>query len=157
MAAFESGTATTAEDDKMADYTQEQFDAAVAAAKAEGETAAATAKSEGVTAERNRRSTIMQSEEAKDRPKAAAAMVEKGLDADMAVSLLAELPKENAAPAPAPKPKATGTPFDDHMQHEGTPDVGAEGGSGGEELDDDAKATASIVGAAKVFRGTAAA
>jgi signal peptide peptidase SppA len=109
--------------------TQEQMDAAVA-----------SARTEGATAERERTSAIMDSEEAKDRPAAARALADTGMDADAAITALGKMPKETAA-APAPEgdddqgtqqPQGhtpAPTPFADHMDG---PGVGAEvqGGKG---------------------------
>ena len=101
--------------------TQAQMDAAVAAARDEGATA-------GATAERERTSAIMDSDEAKDRPAAARALADIGMDAEAAITALGKMPKEAAeAPAPAPEaPKADApapTPFAANMDG---PEVGAE-------------------------------
>lgn len=110
-------SATTAE----GGITQEQMDAAVAAAR-----------TEGATAERERTSAIMDSEEAKERPSAARALADTGMDAEAAVAALGKMPKEGAAaPAPADadaegKDKAhtpAPTPFADQMDG---PGVGAD-------------------------------
>lgn len=100
-------------DEQMADYTQAQLDEKVASAVA---TATAAAKAEGIaegktagaTAEQTRISTILDSEEAKERPSAARMMVNLGVSADQAKIELAKLPSEKPAAA-APKSAITNT------------------------------------------------
>lgn len=147
---------TTKPDDKATTYSQEQLDAAVAAATTK-------ALADGATAEQNRRSAILGSDAAKTRPIAAAAFVARGLDAETATALLGDMPEEKASePAPAPAPAAPAapvqgqTPFDKHMDASGNPEVGANGPAEDDAMDEDSKATASIVGAMKAFRGKAA-
>ena len=103
--------------------TQAQMDAAVAAARTEG-------AAEGATAERERTSAIMDSDEAKDRPAAARALADSGMDAEAAVTALGKMPSEAAqapkADAAPDAPKATTpapTPFAANMDG---PEVGAE-------------------------------
>ncbi len=160
LVAFMNDLATLKEGESMS-ITQEQLDAAVASARDEGFAAGrAEGLTAGVTTERERRSNIMGSDAAVDRPKAAAAMVERGLDAETAIGLLADLPTEKAeAPAPAASsaPKSTGsTPFDRHMQNSGNPEVGADAGQSNDDMDEDAKITAGIRSAAMAFKGRAA-
>lgn len=71
-------------------FTQADMDAAVA-----------TAKAEGANGERERMSAILGSDEAKERPQAAKALADTGMDAETAKATLAKMPKEAAA-APAP-------------------------------------------------------
>lgn len=158
MATFREGAANTAEGtqlmttkdtkDTATTFTQEQMDSAVSAAKAEGVT-------EGVTAERERRSTIMGHESAAKRPVAAQQMVDKGIDADMAVDLLAGLPEESAKveqTTPKTTPKAKTTPFDAAMSN-GNPEVGATVEDDDQMNDPEELATNAIVSASKTFRG----
>jgi len=100
--------------------TQVQMDAAVASARDEGMMA-------GATSERERSSAILGSDEAKDRPTAARALADSGMDAEAAIAALGKMPTESAAaPAPAATPAATPapapTPFASHMDG---PEVGA--------------------------------
>lgn len=132
MVIFTQEVAET-EDEQMS-ITQEQMDAAVAAARsegvAEGQKAGSTA---GAEAERTRVSTILGSDEAKNRPAAAQMMIDLGVDADKASVQLAKLPEEvKAEAAPAPKPEGKKSGFEAAMEN-GNPDVGAEGGPGGKE------------------------
>lgn len=154
MVAFEDETATAAEEEQMTDkttpvsFSQEQMDKAVETAKAAGH-------EEGVRAERERMTKIMESDEAKNRPAAAKALVEAGMEADAALAALAKMPEEPKAVAPEPtatptKPQGQ-TPFDKHMSSTDQPEVGAD--SPQSDMSEDEKATASIVAAAKTFRG----
>jgi len=136
-------------------YTQEQLDAAVTSAVASA-VAAATSKAlvDGASAEVARRATILGCDAAKTRPTAANAFVNKGIDATVAVDLLTDMPEEKAtAPAvtAAPAPAASGTPFDAAMDASGNPNVGADGIAN--DLSDDDKAVAGIVGAAMAHKG----
>ncbi len=101
--------------------TQAQMDAAVATARDEGMTA-------GATAERERTSAIMDSDEAKDRPTAARALADTGMDATAAVAALGKMPKEAAQAADPATPTTPAavvpapTPFASHMDG---PEIGA--------------------------------
>lgn len=132
MVVFTNETAE-AEDEQMS-FTQEQMDAAVSAAKAEGHAAGlaegkAAGMTEGMDAERARVTAIMGSDEAKNRPAAAQMMVDLGVPADKASEQLGKLPKEKAA-APKGKDEAKGgkSSFELAMENSGNPQVGAEGG-----------------------------
>ena len=129
-------------------FSQEQLDAAVATATAQGHET-------GVREERERMNAILGSDEAKERPVAAKALVEAGMDAETAKTTLAKLPVEakEPAPAPAPAPAPKGqTPFDRHMSAIEQPEVGADAPT--TEMTDDEKGAAAIIGAAKAFKGT---
>lgn len=134
MAVFQSEVAE-AEDEQMS-FTQEQMDAAVAAAKAEGVTEGKAAGkteglAEGATAERERVSAIMGSDEAKTRPAAASMMVEMGVAADVAATQLAKLPEEAKADTldgdgkGKGKDTPKGSAFEQMMDGTGNPNVGA--------------------------------
>lgn len=111
---------TSAGDEQMANtYTQEQYDAAVAAAKTEGHAAGkAEGVKEGTTAgakaAQDRMDAILGSDEAKTRPKAALRAVKTSMSAEEATAFLKDLPEETAAKAEEPaaelgpdgKPKA---------------------------------------------------
>ena len=143
---------TTKPEDKA--FTQADMDAAIAAAVA---TATETARKDGAKAEQDRRAAIMGCDAAKTRPVAAAAFVAKGLDAETATSLLGDMPEEKAGTTTTtttPAPAAGSTPFDEHMDATGNPEVGAAGPAGDAGMDDDQKATASIVGAVRAYHGT---
>lgn len=124
---------TEAEDEQMS-FTQEQMDAAISAAKAEGiATGKAEGKTEGVTegmnAERARVTAIMGSDEAKKRPAAAQMMVDLGVPAEKASEQLAKLPEEAVAPkGDAPKGQQK-SGFERAMEN-GNPAVGADAGTG---------------------------
>lgn len=122
MAAF-CGEVAEAEREQMTTYTQEQFDAAVASAKADGD-------KEGQKAEAGRFAAITGSDTGKARPKAAMAAYSAGLTAEQAEAMLAGLPEEKAetpAPAPAPTPNANDkSAFDMAMDQTKNPQVGAE-------------------------------
>jgi signal peptide peptidase SppA len=105
---------------------QATHDAAVAASRAEGEKA-------GVTAERLRINSILGSDEAKTRPKAAlSAALKTDMTVDQAKAFLADLPEEAKAEAPKGDGKdgKGGNSFAEHMDRTEHPEVGA--GSGGE-------------------------
>lgn len=137
-------------------FTQAQMDEAVAAAKAEGRT-------EGETAERERMNEIMGCEEAKERPVAAKALLEAGMDAATAKTTLAKMPKETVAtteePKPAadageePKPAAGTDGFAKAMAATGNPEVGAEAEAEGGEGDPDASKSAELLGALAMATG----
>ena len=102
--------------------TQEALDSAVAAARTE---AAATAKAEGLkegaTNERARITAILDSDEGKKRPAAAASLAMKtDLPLDSAKAALAGMPEEKANTQP------TGTPFSTAMENTPNPAVGAD-------------------------------
>lgn len=84
--------------------------------QASDQAALQAARDEAVTAERKRAAEIMGCEEAKDRPKLAAALVEQGVELAAAQKLLAAAPKESGA-----------SPLDRAMAGINDPDVGAEG------------------------------
>lgn len=130
MAVFQSEVAE-AEDEQMS-FTQEQMDAAVTAAKAEGVTEGkALGKTEGLaegaSAERERATAIMGSDEAKTRPAAANMMVELGVSAEVAADKLAKMPEEATAPKPKGKNEQApkGSAFEQMMDGTGNPNVGA--------------------------------
>lgn len=119
--------------DGIMSITQEQMDAAVAAARAEGEAAGKKAgASDGANAERERVSAILGSDEAQKRPAAAQMMIDLGVDADKAKEQMAKLPEEVQAEAPngegKGKDKASGEKSAFELAMEGTPnpDVGAD-------------------------------
>ena len=132
IAVLHSGPAKT-EDERMS-FTQEQMDAAVSAAKAEGfaEGKAEGKKegmTEGATGERERAAAIMGLEEAEKRPAAAAMLVELGVSAEQAKTQLAKMPEEvKAEEAPKNEPKSKKTPFEEAMEGTGNPQVGANAG-----------------------------
>jgi len=102
---------------------QATHDKAVTDAHAEGVAA-------GVKLERDRMDAILGSDEAKDRPNAAMAAVESGMDAAAATKMLGRLPKEDAKAAPVvetvpAEAKGNVSPFDTSMQATGNPGVGA--------------------------------
>jgi ClpP class serine protease len=156
LVAFSGETTTTEKDElAMADYTQEQLDSAVATARTEAATEATAA---AATAERQRISAILGSDEGKARPVAALSTAMKtAMSAEDAVAFLKDLPEEKAEAKPEGKTEATGkTPFDAAMEGSGNPRVGAtvsEGGDDADDMDDDEKATAGIVGAMRGYRG----
>jgi len=82
------------------------------------------ARDEAVSAERKRAAEIMGCEEAKERPKLAAALVEQGVDLAAAQKLLAATPKESG-----------GSPLDRAMAGVNNPDVGAGGESEPSKID----------------------
>lgn len=112
-----------AEDEQMS-ITQEQMDAAVATARAEGvQTGKAEGKTEGATAERTRLKAIIGSEQGKARPKAALALALNSSDsAETVLATLSELPEEKAEAA---APSASATPFANAMDATPNPAVGA--------------------------------
>lgn len=115
--------------DGIMSFTQEQLDAAVAAARAEGEAAGKkTGATEGATAERERVSAILGSEEAQKRPAAAQMMIDLGVDAEKAKTQMAKLPEEIKAEAPKgdDEPKGKKSAFELAMEGSGNPDVGAD-------------------------------
>ena len=120
-----------AEKEKIMSFTQEQMDAAVAAAKAEGVTeGTATGKAEGVNegtaAERARATAIMGSDEAKSRPAAAQMMVDLGVPADKASEQLAKLPEEAKVAKTDDKADNKGkSSFELAMEGTDNPNVGA--------------------------------
>lgn len=123
MAAFCEEVAEV-ENEQMTTFTQEQLDAAVSSARAEGTEL-------GQKAEAARFSAITGSEDGKKKPKAAMAAYSAGLTAEQAATMLAGLPEEKAAVI-APEPKIEGkqvaTGFDAAMQKTKNPQVGADFG-----------------------------
>ena len=96
----------------MADYTQAQYDAAVKTAREEGKAEGVTeghakglaeGKAEGKTEASERITTIMGSDEAKARPKAALTALKSSMSAEEAVSFLADLDPEAAVDVNAGK------------------------------------------------------
>jgi len=133
--------------DEATTYTQEQVDALVATAKAEGMTA-------GASAEQTRYTEIMGCDEAKTRPAAAAMMVELNVDAATAKTKLAKMPEEVSAKvedkggdkANDNGGKKTMSHFEEHMNKTKHPDINANAGEGGDNGEDDsAAATNSIL------------
>jgi signal peptide peptidase SppA len=126
MVIFQCEVAGEAEDEQMNDTTKAP--AATAGStitQASLDAAVAAARNEGVIAERQRMNDIMGCEEAKDRPAAAKALVESGMDAAMAKTTLGKLPKEAAA-APAYAERATEqSPFEKAMARSPNPEVGS--------------------------------
>ena len=112
---------TTKVDDKAVSFTQEQMDAAVAAATL-------SARAEGVVAEQARRTSILGCDAAKTRPQAAAALIEGGLAATQAVALLGNLPVESATGVAAHAGGVKKTPFEAAMAASPNPNVGAQHG-----------------------------
>ncbi len=125
MVVFANETAGETEDEQMS-FTQEQMDAAVAAARADGMKAGKQeGLTEGATVERERVNAIMTSDEGKARPKAARAMADAGIAADAAKVALAAMPEEKAeSTTPAPKGKSAPSGFERAMA-DGNPEVGA--------------------------------
>lgn len=113
--------------DEATSYTQEQVDAMVATAKAEG-------VKEGASAEHARMSGILGHEAAKDKPKAAAklAMNKSHMSVEDAADLLADYPVEKAAAPDATNNNTGKTQARDHFAEamNGTqqPNIGADGG-----------------------------
>lgn len=153
MSNQEDETMTT--QDKAATFDQAAVDAARAEGRAEGH-------KEGVKAERDRRDAIMNSDAAKDRPIAAAAAVESGMDAEAAIAFMGKLPKEAPeATAPtgeddkAPKTNAdAGNEFKAVMDKSKQPEAGAPGEPNGD--DENAQATGQtsrVAGTLAMFKG----
>ena len=122
MAVFVSEVAAAEDEQMTTPITQEALDSAVAAARTE---AAATAKAEGLkegaTNERARITAILDSDEGKKRPAAAASLAMKtDLPLDSAKAALAGMPEEKANTQP------TGTPFSTAMENTPNPAVGAD-------------------------------
>lgn len=118
------------ETDEMADkaeVTQAAMEAAVASAKAEG-------VKEGAVAERNRITSILNSDEAKERPKAAlASALKTEMDADAAKAFLADMPKEAAAQEHTQQTAGAGAKtFNAAMDATGNPKLGLGSGTGEE-------------------------
>ena len=142
MAVFVNEVAE-AESEQMTTYTQEQYDAAVASARAEG-------SKEGQKAEAARFTAITGSDEGKKRPKAAMAAYTAGLSAEQAAAMLAGLDEEKAAAPEAPKPTEgkgqAQSGFDKAMGQTKNPQVGADAGDEGK--DDNMSAADSLFAAA---------
>lgn len=167
LAAFEEEVAATQEgefdmatqpkNESATTFTQAEVDAKVSDAKAEG-------IAEGAKGERARAASIYGLEEAKTRPAATRMAINAGLSLEDAKAQLADMPEEATAAAPKKeeasddkdkdKSKAQEpNGFDQHMDSSGNPNVGSDDQASGDELDDDAKATASIAGAARMHHG----
>ena len=120
----------TGGEDQATGISQEDFDAGVTSARAEGETA-------GATAERTRISAILGSEEAKTRPAAAMNVAMRtGMSVTEAAEFLKAMPEEKQAASQTPdsaattttttnKPKAGATHFDQFMERTTNPDISA--------------------------------
>lgn len=120
VAEFSADLETLEGEEQMADYTQAQYDEAVANATA---TATAAGHKAGVDAERTRVTGIMSSEAAKSRPKSAMAAVKAGMSVEAATEFLADLAEEAPAAA-APAATTTQQNFDKAME-EGKPGITA--------------------------------
>lgn len=143
MAIFYSDIAE-AENEQMANFTEEQLNAAVASARTEG-------AAEGQKAEATRFTAITGSEDGKKKPKAAMAAYSAGLSADQATAMLAGLPEEKTetvVPAPAKVEGKQVSPFDAAMDATKNPQVGADTAKKDDEDegDKDAKFAASFFG-----------
>ena len=126
-------TKTPAAENEGGQITQAQLDTATENDRAEG-------RAEGVSAERERMNTILTSEEAKTHPSAAMAAVEEGLDAEVAIRMMAKLPAEEASSNGSEAHKteqAAATPFEEAMTSSGNPEVGAEASDTGAQTEDD--------------------
>lgn len=152
-----------AKDEQMATGNEKKPDGTTVD-QATHDAAVATARTEGASGEKTRIKAILASDEGKARPKAAmSCAMNTDMSLDAAKAFLADLPEEKAeAPAPAKeegegeggkpaakvegkKPKASGkTPFDAAMDGGDNPEVG-DGGDDDEDLEDDDKASASIL------------
>jgi signal peptide peptidase SppA len=100
-------------------FDQATQDAAVERATTDGHAA-------GVAAEQDRMNAILNSDEAKERPAAAMAAAQSGLDSDKAIAMLSKLSVETKTPAtPAATAASAPTPFEAHMNADGQPNVGA--------------------------------
>lgn len=129
--------ATNDKPTETAGIPQAQHDAAVAKSFADGQI-------DGVKAERTRINTILGSDEAKARPKAAlSAALKTDMTVDQAKAFLGDLPEEKAE-TPAPKDDAQGkpNPFVAAMNGSDNPNVGAGNGDTGKGKSDDDMAAA---------------
>jgi len=137
LAAFAASFTTDQERDETMTDTVD-LDAVRAAANEEGVRAGMI---EGAAAERARVNTILGSDAAKARPKAAMSVaLRTGMDADSAEAFLADLPEETAEAAPAAAPVGAGAPkgmFEAAMAGSRNPDLGA-----GDEIEADAMSVA---------------
>lgn len=139
IAAFAADLSLDDEDTTMSeDEKKAAAQAALDTARAEGHTEGVKA---GARAEKERMSAIVNSDEAKDRPLAAAAAAfDTDMTATQATAFLAKLPKEQvAAAAPAADPEAAKpgtTEFAAAMEANGSPNLGAPAAK----TDDQAKA-----------------
>lgn len=131
MVIFTNEVAAATEDETMTQFTQEQMDAAVASATA---TAKAEGVKEGAKATQTRITTILGSDAAKTKPKAALSLALKSSDsAEDVIAMLADMPDEKAEAPKEQAPKAK-TPFETAMEQSGNPTVGAsDDGAGGKE------------------------
>lgn len=116
-------------------------EAAITNARSEGRAEGhAAGLLEGSAAAVTRINAILGSDEGKARPKAAlSAALKTGMTADEAKAFLADLPEEKAETPPAGEQAQGGqSPFDAAMNRTGNPEVGGEGGRGGDnaEVDD---------------------
>lgn len=122
MVIFTNEVAAATEDETMTQFTQEQMDAAVASATA---TAKAEGVKEGAKATQTRITTILGSDAAKAKPKAALSLALKSSDsAEDVIAMLADMPDEKAEAPKEQTPKAK-TPFETAMEQSGNPKVGA--------------------------------
>ena len=131
MVIFTNEVAAATEDETMTQFTQDQMDAAVASATA---TAKAEGVKEGAKATQTRITTILGSDAAKAKPKAALSLALKSSDsAEDVIAMLADMPDEKAEAPKEQAPKAK-TPFETAMEQSGNPTVGAsDDGKGGNE------------------------
>lgn len=150
LADFSASLNPSEGDETMADFTQADIDNAVAQATSGHAAALATARTEGATAERERIAAILDSPEAKERPKAALSLALKGgMDADATVSVLGDLPVEKAeaqATDPAKDAGAKGDRFNKAMDSTGNPNIEPEASS---DDDGDGDQAASLRGLAQ--------
>lgn len=124
-------------DDEMAGKPEiTQDEAAITQAAHETAVAAARqdAKAEGVRDERARINSILGSDEAKGREKAAlSAALKTDMTAEQAIAFLADLPVEKIeAPAPAPTAGVGANNFEQAMSGTPNPDISPEGGEDGD-------------------------
>ena len=140
-------------DEPMADFTQAQYDAAVAAARTEGKTeghaaGVAEGKAEGIAEGQKlaveRINTILGSDEGKARPKAALhAALKSSMVAEEAIAFIAELDPEAKGEVKT-EGKGAGAPkgmLEAALDKTGTSAVATEEGDEEEDKDEDKKAT----------------
>lgn len=149
LAVFEGDLNQEAEEETMTKtFTQEQYDAAVTSARAEGETVGfekgkAEGKTEGAQAVQTRMNAVLGSDAAKDRPKIAAKLLSKESlstqSAEALIELLTDYPKETAS---APANAGNGQAFDAAMSGE-QHNIEA-GAQGGDEAKDDLATTLAL-------------
>jgi signal peptide peptidase SppA len=129
-------------DEQMADYTQAQYDAAIAEARKEGEaTGKAAGLTEGASAEKTRINTIIGTDAAKARPSAAlAAALDTDMSADQADKFLAKLPEEKTDAKTETTGAGAGAPkgmFTANMEGTDNPNVGSPNTGGDEEASEE--------------------